>query len=139
MNRVFIDTNVVLDIVLSREGYFHASAACISSLKASKVTMFVSPMALVHIYYHARKWSSPMEAKSKIQALLREFQVSPAVENVVQLALGFELTDLEDAVQCAYALQAQCECIVTRNTKDFKRGPLPCLTPMEMKAQLEVL
>jgi len=27
MNRVFVDTNVVLDIVLSREGYFFASAA----------------------------------------------------------------------------------------------------------------
>lgn len=39
------------------------------------------------------------------------------------------MSDFEDALQVAAALAANADFIVTRNLQDFRRSPLPALTP----------
>lgn len=44
-------------------------------------------------------------------------------------SLGF--SDYEDAVQCASAVAAGLDAIVTRNTEDFAGSPIPVYSPAE--------
>lgn len=49
-------------------------------------------------------------------------------------ALGFP--DFEDAVQAAGAVKVNADCIVTRNTRDFKKSPIACEPPGAVLAAL---
>lgn len=46
-------------------------------------------------------------------------------------------SDYEDAVQCASAISAGLDAIVTRNTKDYAGSPIPVYSPSEFLAILE--
>lgn len=47
-------------------------------------------------------------------------------------------TDFEDAVTAAAAERARCGLLVTRNVRDYRRSPVPVLTPVDAAAWLEV-
>jgi hypothetical protein len=51
------------------------------------------------------------------------------VESKPGLFSGFR--DFEDALQYHCALAANCDIIVTRNVKDFKKAEIPVITPDE--------
>ena len=39
------------------------------------------------------------------------------------------MKDFEDAVVASLALDAGCKAIITRNTGDFQKSPIPSMTP----------
>ena len=47
----------------------------------------------------------------------------------VNIALGFSMSDFEDAIIAATALREAADYIITRNTKDFAKSPIPAITP----------
>ena len=56
-----------------------------------------------------------------------------ASKDIVNKSLQSDFTDFEDAIQYYSALTNQnIECIVTRNTKDYKKSVLPVMTPREV-------
>lgn len=61
-------------------------------------------------------------------------------KEVIKKSIKSDFKDFEDAIQynCAKSL-AKIECIVTRNTKDFKTSSLPILSPKEALSAIENL
>jgi predicted nucleic acid-binding protein len=69
------------------------------------------------------------QAGTTIPAILRVFRVAAVDGAVVQEALQLPFSDFEDAVTAAAARLAGCDCIVTRDPREFRGSPVRCLTP----------
>lgn len=45
--------------------------------------------------------------------------------------MDIDAKDFEDAIQYETAVEGKCECIITRNKKDFYFSQIPVFTPEE--------
>jgi hypothetical protein len=75
-------------------------------------------------------------ARGFITSLLEFVEVAPTGTREAKQAMGFPMTDLEDAFQAAAALAFDALYIITRNIKDFKHSPVPALTPVQFLTEL---
>lgn len=49
----------------------------------------------------------------------------------IRKAISAEISDFEDAVMVETAVRSGADCIVTRNTKDYSKAPVPVYPPAE--------
>jgi predicted nucleic acid-binding protein len=129
MNRILFDTNVVLDVLLDRQPHVEASAAAWAAIETGSAEGMLAAHAVTTIHYLVQKEMGNGKARRILSSILRVFGVAAIDDAVVQEALQLPFSDFEDAVTAAAARLAGCECIVTRNPKDFRRSPVRCLTP----------
>jgi hypothetical protein len=61
--------------------------------------------------------------------LLGFVQVSPTATKDARYALNLDMPDLEDAMQAAAALACRADVIVSRNSKHYRKSPVPAMTP----------
>lgn len=132
--RLFIDTNVVLDLLGERKP-FYLSAAKLSTLADQKqITMVVSPISFATVNYFLSKFETTSIAKEKLRKFKIICEVCNADESIVEKALNSTFKDFEDSLQYFSAIAADCEIIITRNGKDFKESMIPVMTADEYLA-----
>lgn len=135
MKKIFLDTNVVIDLLDKREPFYVEAVAIFTLAYKKKVTLFVSPMTYATASYLLRK-----HGQERMRLLLRNFRqlskVTTANEKIVDDALASSFTDYEDALQYYSALNKNVDVIVTRNVKDFACSKLPVMTPIEFLSRL---
>lgn len=128
---VFLDTNVLLDDILSRDGA--ESAKKILQLGVSKdIRICLSVLSTVNIAYVARKAVSHEKLIEVFDLYLKHFVLLPGRDaDVYSYVHGGSNPDYEDAMQIACA-ESECDVIVTRNKKHFAPyTDMPVLTPEE--------
>jgi predicted nucleic acid-binding protein len=131
MKRVFLDTNILLDIFLEREAFHSSSAKVFGLIEDRKFKGFISAQSFPTIYYILAKQISPEVATKTLLKIRTVLSVSPVNEKVIDLALAADFSDYEDAVQYYSALAAKSEFLITRNKKDFKKPQIDVLSPEE--------
>ena len=132
MIRAYIDTNILVDLVLSRQE-FRPNAQRIFALGyAGEVQLMVSALSFVNTIYLGRKYKYPMdEVYAKLRLIADFVDVADLRgQNVIDV-LNSGWKDYEDATQHRSAIEEQADCIVTRNKKDFKASIILVLTPEE--------
>jgi predicted nucleic acid-binding protein len=128
MNKLFIDTNIVLDLLAKREEY--ASAAKVFSLgDTGKVKLFVSSLTFANTNYILGRHLG----KGPTIKVLRDLELIVTIIDlsgkIVRLALNDDdFKDFEDGLQYYSALENEMDYIITRNLKDFKHSKIPVLT-----------
>ncbi len=135
MMKVFLDTNIVIDLLDKREPFYIDAVKLFTLAYQKKITLFVSPMTYATASYLLRK-----HGKEGMRKLLNNFrqlsQITTADERVVDAALASSFDDYEDALQYYSALTRNADVIVTRNKKDFTSASIPVLSPAELLKQL---
>ena len=130
--RLLIDTNVILDYLLSREAFQEQAKALFDLVEYERDFEFVSSSAVTDIFYHLnRALRNSFEAQDQIRKLMSVLSVLNVTEQDIRTALDMRWKDFEDAVQYAVALANHVDAIITRNVKDFERTDIPVLTPGE--------
>ena len=139
MKRVFLDTNVLLDILLKRDPFYDAAAKLWLKIESREMEGMVSLLSLGTIFYLVQKSADAKTARQAVKTICRVLQIADSPGEAGRMALQSRMTDFEDALQYAVAALAEADCIVTRNPSDFpKRGKVPVLTPEEfLRRQLE--
>ena len=128
MKKLFIDTNIVLDLLAKRPEY--VSAAKLFSLgDDSQVDLYVSSLSFANMNYILRK----LLGKEKTVKVLRDLELIVSITDlngkIVQLALNDDdFKDFEDGLQYYSAIEIGADVIITRNLSDFKHSKLPVLT-----------
>ena len=125
--KIFVDTNIFLDIVLKRE----KSQEALTVFKAVKNEVFkgiVADITIVNIDYVARKVEGNVSAY--LEAIERSFIIVGADNRSIKEALALENRDLEDSIQYLLAIVNGCDCVVT-NDKGFYRGEILTLNSSE--------
>jgi len=130
MKKVFLDTNILLDILLDREELVEASAKVFSKADSGDIRIFVSALSFANIFYVLSKASSPENARNALQRVETLVEIIDLNGKIIKLSLndtGFK--DFEDGLQYYSAIENTAEIIITRNLKDFKTAKIPVMTP----------
>lgn len=127
MKHYLVDTNVVIDMLLNREG---ADAACavIDGAERGEYALHLCALSFTNIYYSLRKMLSHSDRISCLMQLQEVLHVLPVDATVINAALCSDWSDFEDAVQNFTAVSdGRISGIITRNTKDFQKSTLEIL------------
>jgi len=136
--RVLFDTNIILDVLLERHPFSESATGLLSKVEKGKITGLVCATTLTTIYYLVSKALGRSKANECVELLLCLFEVAPVNRAVIETARTLNLKDFEDAVIYASALHSGCNCIVTRNLKDFSKSEIPVFSPEELLKVLRV-
>ncbi|MGD2123089.1 MAG: PIN domain-containing protein [Gemmatimonadota bacterium] len=127
--RLFIDTNVVLDVLTDREPWFKDSAAVLTLLDDPGFEGLVAAHTVTTLFYLASKHLGRKRAASVLLDLLDHVTVTPLDQDLLLRALSL---GWEDAVQGISAQRAEADYLVTRNPSDFPSTSVSVVTPQEL-------
>jgi len=119
MKRVFIDTNIFLDILFRREQFVDDALSIFDMAVDGQIVLLISDLSIANIKYITRKEISTEEFYNLIQIFRPIFTIVPLGAEVIDKAISLQASDFEDALQYFSAVQAEADCLVTRNIKDF--------------------
>jgi predicted nucleic acid-binding protein len=130
MEKVLIDTDVILDFFFDRKPFSRDSAKILSLCENYKIKGFVTAIMLSNIYYLLRKTATHEKVTEKLKMLLKIIDVIIADKKVVEDALNSDFKDFEDALQNFSAQNInEIKIIITRNVKDYKTSKLSVMNP----------
>jgi predicted nucleic acid-binding protein len=132
-NNILVDTNIWLDIILKREGFYEKSLNSIETLISRGFNIFLTATTITDIYYIAkRQLKDEQFVKNTIRDLIKSFQIIPVDKERLTQALFLAVEDFEDSIQVSAGFSMRCEYILTRNVKDFENTLLIPITPMQL-------
>ena len=117
--KIFLDTNIILDLLLEREGY-EDSAVLFEMQDTGRLNLCVSLLTMVNVAFVYKKTVGPHLAAANIGYLSSLVEVLPMNGDQLQQALLLEGRDIEDILQAACAAEAGCDYLITRNVKDYR-------------------
>lgn len=131
MIRAFLDTNVVVDYLAKREGFYTSAAIIFSLAKHKKIRVYVASMSFATAsYLIAKHYHNDISAvKLAIANLIKFCNVGVVDRSTVESAVASAFDDFEDAMQYACALRCNADIIVTRNVADFSRSAISVVEP----------
>lgn len=136
--RLLVDINVALDVILERNPWVTEAALLFSTMQKGRAEGFLAGHTIPTIHYIVRENRRDRAvADAAVGKLLRIFTVVAAENAELHQALALGFPDFEDAVQVACAVKVNADWIVTRNTRDFKKSPIPCEPPGAVLAAIE--
>jgi len=129
--RILLDTNIILDVALNRQGHSEKAKELIYFLNQKEIPFFVTASTVTDIYYILKKSDNHTSALEFLQNFLHYADVAGVDKTIIINALNSGLNDFEDAVQIQSAILNQISTIVTRNKSDFKTSEVEVFTPEE--------
>ena len=129
--KVIIDTNVVLDVLLARKPHVNAAAGIFAMAEQSEIEAYLCATTVTTVDYLLNQSLPKKEACESPHRLLELFEIAPVNRSVIEEALNSKVPDFEDAVLAHSGSLVGAEAIITRNTKDFKKGTIKALDPTE--------
>jgi len=131
IKRVFVDTDVILDVALARKPFLEHSKIVLAMLENNIAIGHVSSNCVANIYYIFRKVGGDINARELIKKLLKYMTVISIEQSDIFEALKSNMPDFEDAMQNYSAIRNQCACIITRNIEDYQSSKLDVYSPLE--------
>lgn len=122
MDKVFLDTNVIIDVLLERESY-RPMLEILQQGDEGKVSLCTSFLSMANIAYIMRKSIPQPELAPTLKQLSSLVPILPMDGDQFNEALYLAGPDFEDVLQAVCAASAGCRYIITRNPKDFRIGP----------------
>jgi len=127
--KLFLDTNIFLDLLLQREGAEQAETL-LNAIEIGLHDGIVLDITLVNIDYVAKRQN--VDAKLFLSLIIKHFKVV-GMNNALSLeALEIESSDFEDALQFVAAKSEGCEAIIS-NDKRFYSQNIPVVTSSDFK------
>lgn len=137
MKKVFLDTNILVDLIADRKPFSKFAIEIFQSSESNKIQLFTSSHSIATTYYLLKKFVDDKSLRSTLLGLFEYLTVVPVNTDILTKGLRSKQKDFEDAVQifCATSIE-KMDCIVTRNIKDFKGSEIPVLAPDEFCAKI---
>lgn len=130
--KVLIDTNVVLDVLCKREGFYEDAARIMKYCEVNKITGVISALTIPNIVYIMRKELDAQKTRDVIEKLQLVFTVADLKADDIKKALSMNFKDFEDALQSACASRIKADYIITRNIRDFVNSKVTAIKPTEL-------
>jgi predicted nucleic acid-binding protein len=131
MEHVFVDTNIVIDLLQKRENFYQEAQELFTKADRKKLKLYISALTFANTYYILSKYYSSSEAKKILSKFKVLVEVLPTTDKIIDLALASDFNDFEDAIQFYTALESNLHVIITRNKKDFKNNLIPVFSAKE--------
>ncbi|HKJ32418.1 MAG TPA: PIN domain-containing protein [Balneolales bacterium] len=138
MKKLFVDTNIVIDLLSRREPFFEEAAELFSLADKKQIELSVSSLTIANTSYTLLRQMDSDKAKSVLRKLRLILKILPLDDKIIGLALNDDnFSDFEDGLQYFTAIEDEQELIITRNLKDFKNSKLPTMTAKQFIETIE--
>ena len=128
---VFIDTNLILDVMLENPDFFDESNAVLSYCDKG-YDFYISAASCTDIFYIVKKTlKNTGITKQIMKNLLETVFVAGVDEMCIHRALDSDWRDFEDSIQHEVAQQIRADLIITRNVSDYRNSSIRVMTPKE--------
>ena len=117
--KVFLDTNIILDLLLERDGY-EDSAIIFQMQDEGKLKICVSLLTMVNVAYIYKKAVGNNMVAANLKYLSTLVEVLPMDGNQLQKSILMDGKDFEDILQFVCAAEGGCDYLITRNAKHFQ-------------------
>jgi predicted nucleic acid-binding protein len=121
----------VLDLLGERDPFYDSIAKIATLADKGEVSLTVSALSYSTIFYLLTKYESSEIVIEKLRKFKILSETADLTDKIIEKGLSSNFTDFEDALQYYSALKADCNFLITRNGKDFKKSDLPIMTADE--------
>lgn len=130
--KVVIDTNIILDAVLSRQPFKDAAEEIFILSATNKIQAFITANSATDLFYIANKeYHDKEKTKALMNNLFAVFHICDVTASDCLTALKSDMSDFEDAVLSASADRIMAKYIITRNLSDFQKSTVSAIEPKE--------
>jgi len=138
MKHLFLDTNVIIDVLADREPFSNVASKLLDYADKGKLSIYISALSYSNIYYILRKTCSHKELISLLKDIKAISTTVDVTDAIIGKAIDSGLRDFEDAIQLNTALSnKKIQAIVTRDIKGFKDSEISVLNPEEALGLIE--
>ena len=117
--KVFLDTNILMDLLLERPG-FEDAAVILQAGEDGCIELCCSCLTMANLAFILRKNTTPVRLAPTLMQIKSLVSVLPMDAGQLDEACWISGRDFEDILQAACAHAAGCTHIVTRNTADYR-------------------
>lgn len=126
---LLIDTNILLDVLETREPFYEKSAEIWQLCSDGKADGYISSLSFANIVYTMRKKLTPETIENTVYYLSTFFIFEDFYYLDIIKAAQMRWKDFEDALQSVAAERIKADYIITRNIKDFDNSNVRALSP----------
>ena len=131
MHKLFIDSDVLLDVLSRRMPFYNDSAAILTLAERKLICACTTPVVIANIFYILRKMKTKSVALESLRKLRLFINILSVTENNIDKALVSKFKDFEDAIQYFASTDNDVGFIITRNKGDYKESKISVCTPAE--------
>ena len=129
--KLFIDTNVVLDLLQYREPWVHDTLVLFQLAKEKRVELIVTDLTFVNVVYITGKNVDKKKLNETLIGFKKYLTIVPIGDACIEQALSGDYADFEDAVQCFAAKREKVDYILSRDEKGFYMSEIPVMNVTE--------
>ncbi|MDQ6845472.1 MAG: PIN domain-containing protein [Bacteroidota bacterium] len=129
-NKLFLDTNIVLDFLMSRKGELNEIEQIFNLTHKGLLDCFISESVVCNSLYILEK--EKRDTLKMLRDVCTILKILPFHSNILHASIE-AFKDLEDGLLFFLAQDHKMDFFITRNIKDFKNAPLslPVFTPKQ--------
>ncbi len=133
-----IDTCVIMDFLQNRQPFFDDAYAVLRLAIMGEFDGYITAKSAADVHYLTRRCThSEEESRANLNKLLSIVMLLDTTAEDVFHALTSDVSDFEDAIMIETGIRCKIDCIITRNTKDFKDSTVKVFTPAEFIKAVE--
>jgi predicted nucleic acid-binding protein len=138
MKHLFLDTNVIIDVLADRKPFSESAAILFDYAEKGKINIYISALSYSNIYYIVKKICTHKEMISLLRDLEAISFTIDVTKQIIIDSMNAPFKDFEDSIQFHTALSNnKVEAIITRNSRDFKNNDIAILSPEEALSTIE--
>ena len=129
--KLFLDTNVLLDILMDFRPNHDDAAAILKIVKSGVATAVLTTQSIIDAsyVYSQREKQSLIQFINAIDEIMDIVEVEAITEKNITAAMRMPFNDFEDAAQIACSEMAGCDTIITSDHKFKEYTFAPVYTP----------
>jgi len=131
MENIFLDTNIVIDLLAKREPFYKEAQDLFTLGDKNEVNLFISSLTFANAYYSIVRHHKEVDAKKYLSKFKVLVTILSLEDKVIELALASDFKAFEDGLQYFIAMDNEADVIITRNKKDFGNAKIPVMTAGE--------
>jgi predicted nucleic acid-binding protein len=128
MEKIFVDTDIILDLLSKRVPFYIPSAMLFSLADKGHIKLFVSSLSFANLNYVLSRQYNASQARKLLLKFKTLVTVLAVNDKIIDLALSSDFKDFEDGIQYFTAIENNLKTFLTRNLKDFKVAQIPVMT-----------
>ena len=131
MEKVFVDSDIVLDLLSGRQPHYDYAAELFSLADKNLIKLYVSSLTFANVNYILSKQLSAGQSRKMLLKFKTLINVLSVNDKIIELSLASDFSDFEDAIQYNTAIENGITTLLTRNLKDFRKAEITILTAQQ--------
>ncbi len=137
MIKVFIDTNIIVDLLIDRKPFSMHATELFQKAENGTIKLHASSYSIATTYYILKRYIEDGKLRQILTDLTDYVEIVSIDSSIIKRGLRSKYKDFEDSLQifAAHSIE-NIEFIVTRNLKDFKEAGVKVLSADELLLKL---